>query len=533
MVAQASPGVGAAQVPGIRGDALGSGYSPPPMSVVATIFEVLSRSFLEPIKALRARYVPLLMIYFAYGAGQIIAIEQQFFERERLTISAEALAELGVWLTVPWTIKMVFGQLVDAVAIFGSRRRVYVFIGATLMSAGYGCLIASAGGTAKATALYIAGQLLVVVGFVLQDVVADTMSTEVVERTGSDGAPRAEADVEADLGTVQVLGRLSLMTGVLVASAIGGVLAERFDSATVFAIGLVVPAISVLGAILVRVDATEAGRVDPRILGGGVVFGIFSVAMGMSEVPFGAEIVFGVSLATVLTLLWFTVRDLDPAKIRSIAIAAFVIFVYRATPNVGPGVTWWQIDDLHFDEVFFGKLATLGSFLTIAGIWFGTRAVTHRPIGHVLGALTIVGFVLFLPYIGMKYGLHDWTSAHLGFGARTIAIFDTSLSAPFGQLAMIPMLTLVAIHAPPARRATWFALMASLMNLALSAAGLSTKYLNQVFHVSRGHYDELGPLMITVNLIGLVVPLAVIAFAGKSLASAITTQPKAPSGEAP
>lgn len=509
------------------------GYSPRPMSALATIFDVLARSFLEPIKALRARYVPLLMIYFAYGAGQIIAIEQQFFERERLTISAEGLAELGVWLTVPWTIKMVFGQLVDAVAIFGSRRRIYVFLGASLMAVGYGFLIASARIAAKSTLFYITGQLLVVVGFVLQDVVADTMSTEVVERIEPDGTPRAKADVDADLGTVQVLGRLSLMLGVLVASAIGGPLAERFDSATVFAVGLVVPAISVLGAILVRIDATEAGHLDARILGGGIVFGIFSVAMGMSDVPFRAEIVFGVSLTTVLTLLFFTVRDLEPAKIKSIAIAAFVIFVFRATPNIGPGVTWWQIDDLQFDEVFFGKLATLGSFLTIAGIWFGTRAVTHRPIGHVLGALTIVGFVLFLPYIGMKYGLHHWTEAHLGFGARTIAIFDTSLSAPFGQLSMIPMLTLVAIHAPPARRATWFALMASLMNLALSAAGLFTKYLNQVFHVSRGHYDALGPLMITVNLIGLVVPLVVIALAGKSLASAIAKTPQAPSGEAP
>ncbi len=51
----------------------------------------------------------------------------------------------------------------------------------------------------------------------------------------------------------------------------------------------------------------------------------------------------------------------------------------------------------------------------------------------------------------------------------------------FLQLSMIPLLTLCAIYAPEKRRATWFALMGSLMNLALVAAALQTKYLNQIF----------------------------------------------------
>jgi hypothetical protein len=79
------------------------------------------------------------------------------------------------------------------------------------------------------------------------------------------------------------------------------------------------------------------------------------------------------------------------------------------------------------------------------------------------------------------------------------------------------LVTLRAILAPAGRRATWCALMASLMNLALSAAGLLTKYLNQVFVVPRGSYGELGPLMITVTGIGLVVPLLTIALVGRRL----------------
>ena len=37
-----------------------------------------------------------------------------------------------MWLSLPWTVKMVFGELVDSVPIFGSQRRSYILIGAAL-----------------------------------------------------------------------------------------------------------------------------------------------------------------------------------------------------------------------------------------------------------------------------------------------------------------------------------------------------------------------------------------------------------------
>jgi hypothetical protein len=88
---------------------------------------------------------------------------------------------------------------------------------------------------------------------------------------------------------------------------------------------------------------------------------------------------------------------------------------------------------------------------------------------------------------------------------------DSAAAGPFAQLGMVPLLTLVAYHAPPGRQATWFALMASLMNLALVAGSLQTKYLNMIFTVGRGAYDELGGLLIVATLIGLAVPLLALA----------------------
>jgi hypothetical protein len=62
-----------------------------------------------------------------------------------------------------------------------------------------------------------------------------------------------------------------------------------------------------------------------------------------------------------------------------------------------------------------------------------------------------------------------------------LRLTDTALASPFDYIAQVLMLTLVAIYAPEGKKGTWFALMASLMNIALSAGGLLTKYLNKIF----------------------------------------------------
>jgi len=72
----------------------------------------------------------------------------------------------------------------------------------------------------------------------------------------------------------------------------------------------------------------------------------------------------------------------------------------------------------------------------------------------------------------------------------------------------VPMLALLARTAPRGAEATMVAIMASLMNLALSASELGTRYLNTFFGVSQTDYAGLGRLLITVGVIGLLPLLA-------------------------
>lgn len=486
----------------------------------AYLREQLEKALLNPIRAFRIPYLPLLMIYFAYGAMGITAIAESFWIKKQLTLSAADLAALGVWLTLPWTIKMVFGELVDTVAVMGSQRRAYVYIGAGLVACGL-VLLATAAGPGlpgwKPESAYKLASLLITVGVVLQDVVADAMSTEVVARTNDDGSPRPEADVDADLGMVQILGRLALSLGAFIVAGLGGWLASFMPYSTVFLLALVVPVISASGAALVHIGPVEKRPIDWRILGGGIAFGLFVVAMALGNVAYGQEVVFIVSMVVVIAMLRRVVGDLDPATQRKIAIAAVIIFVFRAMPSVGNAYTWFAIDVLKFDETFQGTLAQIGTGFALAGMWLFSDAITRHPVARVLLWLTIVNTVLGLPNLALVFRLYEWTEPHLGIGAHGIALLDSAASSPFSQLSIIPMLTLIAIYAPAGRRASWFALMASLMNLALVAGSLSTKYLNEIFVIPRGDYTLLPTLMVVVIVIGFIVPVAAILAFGRRL----------------
>jgi hypothetical protein len=100
---------------------------------------------LRPILGFRLAYLPLVMIYFAYGALGLIDVSRDMWIKERLTLSPAELAGIGVWLSLPWTVKMVFGELVDSVPIFGSQRKAYVLIGAAATASGMLTLAGAAG----------------------------------------------------------------------------------------------------------------------------------------------------------------------------------------------------------------------------------------------------------------------------------------------------------------------------------------------------------------------------------------------------
>ena len=496
-----------------------------------------TEDFLGIVREMRWTYVPPLMIYLAAGVSGFTGIVESFFVKKELGLSAAFLASLGFWAGLPWALKMPFGHLVD---LFWYRKSVFVYIGAVLMAASLMIMVGLTGyKELMATMLhldvwYVIASLISPVGFVLQDVVADAMTVEAVQPYDSNGAPIPEETLKRMHITMQTLGRIAIIGGSAVVAGIGGWLAEALSYSTMYWLSLIIPVISVLGAVLgswnarrLRIAYERVGRskeeicellrteecaLQPNwyILGGSAVFVAASLFVGLSSLSAKKEIIFLASLAVIGYLMRQLLKDLDPARRRDIIGIAVIIFVFRAMPGIGAGASWWQIDVLKFDEAFFGTLRQVASILAIIGMFALRGWMSRRPIPYLVVFLSVYSTLMILPFIGMFYGLHEWTERVFGFGARTIAIIDTMADSPLGQVAMIPMLAWIAREAPNAQKATYFAVMAAFTNLALSASSLGTNYLNQIFIVERGGYAELGHLMMTAALIGLILPIATV-----------------------
>jgi hypothetical protein len=533
-----------------------------------TISRWIGETILELGRQFRWSYLPPLMVYFAAGVSGLTAIVGTFFVKEYLELSAAFIAGLAFWAGVPWVLKMPLGHLVDLIWRWKS---LLVYLGAALIALSLGImygLIVHTGtmtGFMSVESWYVASVLLAPTGYVIQDVVADAMTVEAVPIVDEQGEPYPDREVKMMHTTMQTLGRIAIVGGLIGVAALNITLfsgVEQMSAAQkaavygrIYQLALVIPVISVTGVILgglsLRLRARKLRRqnfneetiksmlfqpgeeTNPNwwIFGGSLVFVAFTLAMGLGQAPFAQEIVLLGSLAIVLFLMYRLIPELNPDDRRAFVGTAFIIFVFRAVPLPGPGATWFEIDVLGFDQRFLSVLSLITSVLALAGMVLLRPLMATKSIAYVVATLTIAAGILSLPNIGLYYGLHEWTSPRTGgiVDARFIAIIDTAIESPLGQIAMIPMLAWIAKNAPAHLKATFFAIVASFTNLALSASSLGTKYLNQVFTVARevrqsetgtleipADYGELGWLLTTAALITVVLPLITITIIQRS-----------------
>ena len=528
----------------------------------------VDRNILSLGREMRLSYLPPLMVYVAYGISGLTGIVGTFFVKDYLGLSAAFLAALGFWAGIPWALKMPIGHTVDLMWRWKSW---LVGLGAGLLTISLGIMALLIGNREAMTAIfpaevwYVLSVLLAPIGYVVQDVVADAMTVEAVPRVDDQGRTFDDQTRKLMHTTMQTLGRVAIVGGGILVALINVYVfsgTEGLPQAelirlykNIYLMAMVIPVVSVAGVGLawwlkqrqmrrlvqegfspeqarkmvdVRDVEHEPTKPNWLILGGSLAFVLFTLTVGLGGFPYREEIVFAGSMSIVLFLMSRLVQELEHDKRLTLIGTAAVIFALRAVPGPGPGSTWWMIDDLKFDQQFLSVLSLIGGVLALVGMFAFRRFMAERSIMYVVGFLTVVGTILSLPIVSMYYGLHEWTAKMTGgvVDARFIALIDTALESPLVQISMIPMLAWIANSAPPNLKATFFAVMASFTNLALSFSQLGTKYLNEFFVVTRevrdqatavlqtpADYSQLGDLLIAQLVIGLALPFSAILFA--------------------
>ena len=536
--------------------------------MIAGILRWIDVNILSLGREMRLSYLPPLMVYVAFGISGLTSIVGTFFVKDYLGLSAAFLAALGFWAGIPFVLKMPIGHLVDLIWRWKSW---LVFLGAGVIAASLLIMVglltdrAAMTDVMPAEAWFVLSSLLAPTGHVIQDVVADAMTVEAVPRRDEQGRLLDPATRKIMNTTMQTLGRIALIGSLTLVAAINIYLfadVEKLSEAEklgiylrICEIAMLIPLISVAGVVFAfflrrrdvqrliasGMSVTEAQRANAGpeerpapnwwILGGSVLFVAFTLGMGLSRIEYNQEIIFTGSLAIIVFLIAKLTLELDPEVRATLVGTAIVIFIYRAVPTPGSGLTWWMIDVLGFDQRFLAVLELITGALTLVGMFIFRRFIAIRSIAYVVGFLTVLGALFSLPIVGLYHGLHQWTASLTGgiVDARFIVMMNTALESPLGQIAMIPMLAWIANSAPQNLKATYFAIMGSFSNLALSASQLGTKYLNQAYVVTRevkdgaagavvtpADYSQLGELLVVQLLIALALPFTAILLARHS-----------------
>jgi len=367
-------------------------------------------------------------VYFIAGATGIASVATTFYYKDDLALSPAQVAILGSIAIFPWSIKPVYGFLSDRQPIWGFRRKPYLFLSGLMGAFGY---------FSMATWVHSYHQVMIALlisamGFALADVIVDGI---VAERSRD----------QKVAGKLQSICRASIMVGALSVAYLSGILVDSIGPRNVFFITGTLPLFTSALALIITEDKTD--------------FAVFSLQETWTKFKH----------AFTRDLLW----------------AIVFVFIWRATPSSGGGLSYYMIDELGFDAEFFGRLSMISHAMSIVGILFFRKFLLNVSLRKLFFWIIIASVVLSMPTIGLVYGWYEY----LGMSPRFFAMADTLISAPLTEIAFIPLMVLTARLCPKGIEATMFAVLASIMNIGLAVSDLGGAWLLNFFDVHQAIGD--------------------------------------------
>jgi MFS family permease len=281
--------------------------------------------------------------YFAQGMGGLAYEPVSYYLKDALHLGAGQAAMFVAWMTLPLTIKPLFGLLTDFLPWAGKRRGPHLIAVSLLTSLGW-LLLAG-----LKSPQYLAALLLLVlvnVGFVMSDVVCDAVMVERGKERGQTGMYQA-----VSIGT--------LYATLVVTGLGGGWLAQHAPYRWVFALTASFPLLTAISARWV--DESGVGDLKETAAKG------WAGLSGMLRSP----------------------------KAWAVALG---IFLWSFCPFLGTAQFYYQSEALKLSPLFIGGLSTAGGLAGMAGAAVFAR-LTGGGTDKVARASIWIGAPLSLLYL--------------------------------------------------------------------------------------------------------------------------------------
>ncbi|MCC7529911.1 MAG: MFS transporter [Candidatus Melainabacteria bacterium] len=365
------------------------------------------------------------LVYFCQGIGQhvgLISQPLQFFFKQALGLNPAQVTEYLAILTLPWTIKPLYGLVSDYIPLFGYRRKTWLLVTNALAASGFLWLFGLNEPTTIVTAL-----MLTAFGTAASDVIIDAVMVENGKKTG----------MTANFQSVQWLWMNIASVGT---SLFGGYLCTVFEPGTAVHVAAMIAmcaplAVMAASWLIVREEKT---------------------AVNLSEMKATTKSLFaGFKSKT----LW--------------AVIAFLAF-WNFSPSFGSPWYYHQTDTLLFSQAFIGILGAVGSAGQVLGAiaygkFFAKRSMKQQLIFSITtGTIGTLAYLLLLTPTGYSQAIA--IGINLVFGAAAM-------------IATLATLTLAAQACPPKAEGFTFAALMSVVNgFAQVSAIIGARLYVDVFH---------------------------------------------------
>lgn len=293
----------------------------------------------------RRLYTFFAVNYFAQGMAGLAYEPVSYLLKDSLGLGPAQAAAFVTWMTIPLTIKPLFGLLTDLLPWSGRRRAPHL-AAVSLMTCALWLLLAAPKTHRYASTLALL--VLINVGFVLSDIVCDAVMVERGKERGLTGPYQA-----VQIGTLYAT---LVLTGLG-----GGWLAAHAPYRLAFLLAAAFPLLTAASALWIE----ESGVGD---------------------------------IAETAARGWSGLKSL--AADRRAWGAAAGIFLWSFCPFLGTAQFYYQSEALKLSPVFIGGLSTVGGLAGVAGAaLFGRLSAREGGTPRLARASILVGAPLSLLYL--------------------------------------------------------------------------------------------------------------------------------------
>lgn len=377
--------------------------------------------------------IAITTIYFVEGALGLARLAQTFLLKEDLHMGpAEMSATIGI-LSLPWTIKPLYGFLSDGFPILGYRRRSYLILAGVVGFMSYSTLSWGVGsGFGAASVSYdmeltttIISLLLSSASIALADVVADGIVVQKTRDAINNG------DDPAVAGGLQSLCWGSAAIGGLISAYFSGSLLETMSPREVFGIASVMPlAVGAMSLLIVEEpikEKVQKYKSEALATDGGTDHDkpTESFANGADYDDVGAMR----SLHTQISSIWGTLRQPNIYK------PILFIFLWKASPTSEGAMLYFLTNDIGFGPEFLGRVRLITAASSLLGVWLYNQYLRRLAIKDILFWTSLVSFPLGLTQLL----LISHYNRELGIPDGAFIFGDDVISSILGKIACVRM----------------------------------------------------------------------------------------------